>query len=90
MYLQTKLKRLKKRERLLIEAIDSGAALEKFKTFIKNQGGDETVIDHPERLPQAQYQIEYKAKKSGYVTELVSNDIGVASMMLGAGRLTRG
>ncbi len=40
-------------------------------------------------LPQAQYQIEYKAKKSGYVTELVSNDIGVASMMLGAGRLTK-
>ena len=61
----------------------------KAETLIKNQGGDETVIDHPERLPQAQYQIEYKAKKSGYVTELVSNDIGVASMMLGAGRLTK-
>ncbi|CDR62093.1 pyrimidine-nucleoside phosphorylase [Staphylococcus schweitzeri] len=74
---------------LLIEAIESGAALDKFKTFVENQGGDETVIDHPERLPQATYQIDYKAKKSGYVTELVSNDIGVASMMLGAGRLTK-
>lgn len=74
---------------LLIEAIETGAALDKFKIFVKNQGGDETVIDHPERLPQAQYQIEYKAKKLGYVTELVSNDIGVASMMLGAGRLTK-
>ncbi|HCZ0631742.1 TPA: pyrimidine-nucleoside phosphorylase [Staphylococcus aureus] len=87
--LANKAETLEEARALLIEAIDSGAALEKFKTFIKNQGGDETVIDHPERLPQARYQIEYKAKKSGYVTELVSNDIGVASMMLGAGRLTK-
>lgn len=87
--LANKAETLEEARALLIEAIDSGAALEKFKTFIKNQGGDETVIDHPERLPQAQYQIKYKAKKSGYVTELVSNDIGVASMMLGAGRLTK-
>ncbi|HDG5865471.1 TPA: pyrimidine-nucleoside phosphorylase [Staphylococcus aureus] len=87
--LANKAETLEEARALLIEAIDSGAALEKFKTFIKNQGGDETVIDHPERLPQAQYQIEYIAKKSGYVTELVSNDIGVASMMLGAGRLTK-
>ncbi|HHX2776188.1 TPA: pyrimidine-nucleoside phosphorylase [Staphylococcus aureus] len=87
--LANKAETLEEARALLIEAINSGAALEKFKTFIKNQGGDETVIDHPERLPQAQYQIEYKAKKSGYVTELVSNDIGVASMMLGAGRLTK-
>ena len=87
--LANKAETLEEARALLIEAINSGAALEKFKTFIKNQGGDETVIDHPERLPQAQYQIEYKAKKSVYVTELVSNDIGVASMMLGAGRLTK-
>lgn len=87
--LANKAETLEEARALLIEAIDSGAALEKFKTFIKNQGGDKTVIDHPERLPKAQYQIEYKAKKSGYVTELVSNDIGVASMMLGAGRLTK-
>ncbi|HHM4036237.1 TPA: pyrimidine-nucleoside phosphorylase [Staphylococcus aureus] len=87
--LANKAETLEEARALLIEAINSGAALEKFKTFIKNQGGDETVIDHPERLLQAQYQIEYKAKKSGYVTELVSNDIGVASMMLGAGRLTK-
>ncbi|HBY1517641.1 TPA: pyrimidine-nucleoside phosphorylase, partial [Klebsiella aerogenes] len=59
--LANKAETLEEARALLIEAINSGAALEKFKTFIKNQGGDETVIDHPERLPQAQYQIEYKA-----------------------------
>lgn len=51
--LANKAETLEEARALLIEAINSGAALEKFKTFIKNQGGDETVIDHPERLPQA-------------------------------------
>ncbi|MDO1630858.1 hypothetical protein Q2330_26870, partial [Escherichia coli] len=57
--LANKAETLEEARALLIEVIDSGAALEKFKTFIKNSGGDETVIDHPERLLQAQYQIEY-------------------------------
>ncbi|EZW64559.1 pyrimidine-nucleoside phosphorylase [Staphylococcus aureus 56824-7] len=42
--LANKAETLEEARALLIEAIDSGAALEKFKTFIKNQGGDETVI----------------------------------------------
>lgn len=41
--LANKAETLEEARALLIEAIDSGAALEKFKTFIKNQGGDETV-----------------------------------------------
>lgn len=80
---------LEEARHLLQQAIDSGEALEKFKTFVRNQGGDASVVDHPEQLPTAQYQIEYTAKASGYISELVSNDIGVASMMLGAGRLTK-
>ncbi|HDG3495748.1 pyrimidine-nucleoside phosphorylase, partial [Staphylococcus aureus] len=43
--LANKAETLEEARALLIEAINSGAALEKFKTFIKNQGGDETVID---------------------------------------------
>lgn len=73
----------------LQQAIQSGAALDKFKQFIDNQGGDATIVDYPEKLPQATYQIEYQAQQSGYVTQLISNNIGVASMMLGAGRLTK-
>ncbi|PTF10044.1 hypothetical protein BUY47_12185, partial [Staphylococcus devriesei] len=33
--------------------------------------------------------IEYKAKSNGVVSELIANEIGVASMMLGAGRQTK-
>lgn len=74
---------------LLTNAIKDGTALAKFKTFIANQGGDTSVVDHPEQLPTATYQIEYKAKSTGVVAEMIANEIGVASMMLGAGRQTK-
>ena len=45
-------------------------------------------MDYPELLPQAQYQSELPAK-SGVVTEIVANEMGIASMMLGAGRQTK-
>lgn len=80
---------LEEARQLLNEAIENGSALEKFKTFLENQGGDASVVDAPELLPTATYQIEYKAQSSGVVSELIANEIGVASMMLGAGRQTK-
>lgn len=80
---------LEEARQLLNEAIENGSALEKFKTFLENQGGDVSVVDAPELLPTATYQIEYKAQSSGVVSELIANEIGVASMMLGAGRQTK-
>ena len=80
---------LEEARQLLNEAIENGSALDKFKTFLENQGGDVSVVDSPELLPTAEYQIDYKAKSSGVVSELIANEIGVASMMLGAGRQTK-
>ena len=74
---------------MLIDAIKTGKALNKFKTFLSNQGGDDSIVDSPEKLPSAKYQVEFKAKKDGYITEIIANEIGVASMMLGAGRQTK-
>ncbi len=74
---------------LLESAIQTGQALEKFKTFISNQGGDASIVDHPEQLPRARYQIHFQAQKDGMITEMIANEIGVASMMLGAGRQTK-
>ena len=80
---------LEEARQLLNEAIENGSALDKFKTFLENQGGDASVVNLPELLPTAEYQIDYKAKSSGVVSELIANEIGVASMMLGAGRQTK-
>ena len=74
---------------MLREAITSGKAIAKFKEFLQNQDGDASVVDDTAKLPQAKYQIELPAKKSGYVSRMVADEIGVASMLLGAGRATK-
>ncbi|MBM1151971.1 pyrimidine-nucleoside phosphorylase [Enterococcus durans] len=73
----------------LKEALESGKALLKFKEMIQNQGGDPSVVDQPERLLTAKYVSELPAKESGIVSKLVANELGIAAMMLGAGRRTK-
>ncbi|GLF89418.1 pyrimidine-nucleoside phosphorylase [Bacillus safensis] len=73
----------------LIEVMKNGKALEKFKEFLENQGGDSSIVEQPEKLPQAPYKIEVPAKESGVVAEIVADEIGVAAMILGAGRATK-
>lgn len=73
----------------LQEALESGAALEKFKEMIRNQGGDVAVVDHPERLLTAKYEFDLPALQEGVVTKIVANEVGVAAMLLGAGRKTK-
>ncbi|NCJ13778.1 pyrimidine-nucleoside phosphorylase [Staphylococcus pseudintermedius] len=87
--LAQKAKDLDEARGMLREVIDNGKALEKFKTFLSNQGGDASVVDDPSKLPTAQYQFELPAKRSGVVSEMIANEIGIASMMLGAGRQTK-
>lgn len=74
---------------LLEESIENGKALEKFKTFIASQGGDTSVIDDPELLPKADYQIDVLANKDGFISEIIADELGIAAMMLGAGRATK-
>lgn len=76
------------REKLL-EAMKSGKAIETFKTFVAAQGGDDSIIDHPEHLPTASYTFEVEAKEDGFVSEIIANEIGIAASMLGAGRITK-
>lgn len=73
----------------LEEVMKNGKALEKFKDFLKNQGGDSSIVDDPSKLPQAAYQIDVPAKEAGVVSEIVADEIGVAAMLLGAGRVTK-
>ncbi|MDP4524427.1 pyrimidine-nucleoside phosphorylase [Bacillus halotolerans] len=73
----------------LEEVMKNGKALEKFKDFLKNQGGDSSIVDDPSKLPQAAYHIDVPAKEAGVVSEIVADEIGVAAMLLGAGRATK-
>jgi pyrimidine-nucleoside phosphorylase len=70
-------------------AIKNGKALEKFKALVQNQQGDVRYIDQPERFLTAQYQLEVPAPTSGFVQEMVADQLGKAAMLLGAGRKTK-
>jgi pyrimidine-nucleoside phosphorylase len=75
--------------KMLTDVIENGQAIEKFKEFISSQGGDASIVDHPENLPQAPYQIDVPVKEDGMVFEMMADEIGKAATMLGAGRATK-
>jgi len=80
---------LNEARRMLEASIASGSALNKFKQFLAAQGGDASVVDEPERLPAAAHLIDVPAPASGYVRAIGAENIGLAAMMLGAGRATK-
>ncbi|AQS53638.1 Pyrimidine-nucleoside phosphorylase [Jeotgalibaca dankookensis] len=74
---------------LLEEKLANGQALEKFKEFIASQDGNPEVVNDYSLMPQASFTKDVKAEQSGFVTEIIADNIGVAAMKLGAGRATK-
>src|SRR4051812_15847805 len=68
------------------KAIDSGAALEKFRRIVEVQGGDPRVVDDVSRLPLVKQRHLVQATRSGYIARMDAELIGRASVALGAGR----
>lgn len=68
------------------EALTSGRALGKLARMIEAQGGDPEVTERPELLPQAQAQKLVTATENGFITEIHSEEVGLACLALGAGR----
>ncbi|SDM73935.1 pyrimidine-nucleoside phosphorylase [Lachnospira pectinoschiza] len=71
---------------MLEASITEGTALEKFKAFVKAQGGDENVANDYSLLNIAPRVIEVLSKEEGYVAHIQSDLVGHASMILGGGR----
>ncbi|MGE9214217.1 pyrimidine-nucleoside phosphorylase [Exiguobacterium aurantiacum] len=66
-----------------------GHALEVFRQFVAAQGGDASLVDDLSKLPQAKYETTFVAKQAGYVESIIADEVGVAAMLLGAGRATK-
>jgi pyrimidine-nucleoside phosphorylase len=66
--------------------LDHQTALLKFKAMVIHQGGDPSMIEHPDLLPSSCQQLPVVSSQSGYVSRINAEDIGRAAMMLGAGR----
>lgn len=71
------------------DAITSGRALETFARMVEAQGGNADFIYHPENFAKAPYTREVKVTESGYIAAVNTEQYGLASLLLGAGRNTK-
>jgi len=66
--------------------ISSGKAREKFREMIQLQGGNASVLDDPGLLPQASHRADIKSAASGFINGFMTEQIGIAGVLLGGGR----
>ena len=71
------------------EALDSGAALERLRMMIDAQDGDSRVIDDESILTIGQFTYDVIAPQDGYIIHMNTEQCGIASVMLGAGRTVK-
>lgn len=66
--------------------LKNGKAFEKFREMVINQEGNVKFIDDPSLFKEPRLKIPFKAGREGYISRIQTDSIGVASMILGAGR----
>lgn len=74
---------------MLEETIKNKTALDKFAEFVEAQGGDKRLVYQPEILPAAGIVLEVMNTEEGYVSSIKAESIGLASLVLGGGRVTK-
>jgi thymidine phosphorylase len=67
-------------------ALASGRALERFRKVVERQGGDPRVVEDTHRLPASPVVETVVAGRAGFIREMRADDVGAASVLLGAGR----
>lgn len=80
---------IEENKQMMLDQIENGKALEKFKQLILNQGGDVSYIDNTDLFEKAKYIIPVVSNKDGYVEKLDAKTVGEISMHLGAGRIAK-
>lgn len=80
---------LEKAREMLKDAVSSGKALQKFKKFIENQGGDPEITEHTELLPAAKVKKVLTSPRDGVITAIDGERIGAAAVGVKAGRLVK-
>jgi len=76
--------------RRIDRAIADGSGLAKFRELVVAQGGDPRMVDDPARLPHAPYVEILRAARTAYVRRIAADEVGQASVRLGAGREQKG
>ena len=71
------------------DALDSGEALDRLRLMIEAQGGNSHVIDDESLLAIGTFTYDVTALQDGYITHMNTEQCGIASVMLGAGRTVK-
>jgi len=74
---------------MLEEKLSSGQALVKLAQMIEMQGGNPNVVDDTSILPHAKEKLSVCADSAGYVSQIITREVGSAASLLGAGRVTK-
>ena len=80
---------LKEAYGLAQQAVADGSAFEKFCEFIRAQGGDDGYAKGTKKFPRAGIETKVRAERAGYVCRMQTEEIGMVSLLLGAGRQTK-
>ena len=70
-------------------ALQNGAGLAKLRELIVAQGGKGQVVDDTSLLGSARFTYDIRASKAGYIAHMNTEDCGIASVLLGAGRIVK-
>jgi pyrimidine-nucleoside phosphorylase len=70
----------------ILSLLKSGAGLETFRKIIQLQGGNPRVVDDYSLLPAAQKRFRFSSISTGSVEGIHAERMGIAAMLLGAGR----
>ena len=62
---------------------------DKFAEFVEAQGGDKRFVYQPELLPVGNIQLQAMNTEDGIVSRILAEEIGLATLALGGGRLTK-
>lgn len=71
------------------KALYNGTAYNKFIEMIKSHGGDVSIIEDISLFPKAKYQKIIYSNQTGYILKVDAESLGIASLLLGAGRLKK-
>lgn len=74
---------------LLEQTIREKTALNKLAEFVEAQGGEKRYVYQPELLPSADIQMQVINTEAGYVGGIQAEEVGLASLSLGGGRMTK-
>lgn len=88
-YLGKKAKSIQEGEHVAKQKIENGEAFKKFLQIVELQGGDVNYINNPDKYPKSKFVNKVRSLKNGYIKEINTYLVGMASLELGAGRMIK-